>query len=65
MGLILTFAEVTEENLVGGTFPPPPPPPPPLAEREGGGHYGQGLKVTDIDNNFDFYIQKKSPGGVL
>ena len=44
---------------------PPPPPPPPLAEREGGGHYGQGLKVTDIDNNFDFYIQKKSPGGVL
>ena len=33
MGLILTFAEVTEENLVGGTFPPPPPPPPPILNR--------------------------------
>ena len=25
LGLILTFVEVTGENLVGGTFAPPPP----------------------------------------
>ena len=42
-GLILTFAEVTEEKLVGGLFAPPLPPPSSIELRKRNMHLSRGI----------------------